>query len=68
MKGDSLWQVLEIGIEAVPTYLEVRFMCWTMSLSRLLLPGSVLTNVVGPMRHQLDLGKVEVGFRLLENI
>jgi len=49
----------EIG--GVPTVLEVRFMCLFMSLGRILLQGSVSTNVFGPVRHQVDLWKVEVG-------
>jgi hypothetical protein len=32
-----------------------------MSLGRLLLQGSVSTNLFDPMRHQVDLQKVEVG-------
>ena len=32
VKGDYLWQVVEIGIGGVPTILEVRLMCWFMSL------------------------------------
>ena len=32
LKGDYLWQVLEIVIGGVPTVLEVRFMCLFMSL------------------------------------
>jgi hypothetical protein len=37
LKGDYLWQVVEIVIGGVPTVLEVRFMCLFMSLSRILL-------------------------------
>jgi len=61
LKGDYLWHVVEIVIGGVPTVLDVRFMCLFMSLGRILLQGSVLTNLVGPMRHQVDLRKVEVG-------
>jgi len=61
LKGDYLWQVVEIVIGVVPTVLEVRFMCLFMSLGRLLLQRSVSTNLFGPMRHQVDLWKVEVG-------
>jgi len=49
LKGDSLWQVVEIVIGGVPTILEVCFMCLFMSLSRILLQGSVSTNLLGPM-------------------
>jgi hypothetical protein len=61
LKGDYLWQVVEIVIGGIPTVLEVRFMCLFMSLSRILLQGSVSTNLFGPMRHQVDFRKVEVG-------
>jgi len=61
LKGDYLWQVVEIVIGGVPTVLEVRFMCLFMSLGRILLQGSVSTNLFGPMRYQVDLQKVKVG-------
>jgi hypothetical protein len=61
LKGDYLWQVVEIVIGGVPTVLEVRFMCLFMSLGRILLQGSVSMNLFGSMRHQVDLWKVEVG-------
>ena len=68
LKGDYLWQVVEIVIGGVPTVLEVRFMCLFMSRGRILLQGSVSTNLFDPMRHQVDLRKVEVGIQLLGNI
>jgi len=58
--GDYLWQVVEIVIGGVQTVLEVCFMCLLLSLSRLLLQGSVLSNLFDPMRHQVDLWRVEV--------
>jgi len=61
LKGDYLWQVVDIVIGGDPTVLEVRFRCLIMALSRILLQGSVSTNLFGPMRHQVDLWKVEVG-------
>jgi hypothetical protein len=61
LKGDYLWQVVEIVIGGVPTVIEVRFMFLFMSLSRILLQGSVSTNLFGPMRHQVDLRNLEVG-------
>jgi hypothetical protein len=64
LKGDYLRQVVEIGIGGVPTVLDVRFMCFCMSLGRILLQGSVSTNLFDPMRHQVDLHKVEVGIQL----
>jgi len=60
LKGDYLWQVVEIVIGGVPTVLEVGFMWFSMSLGRILLQGCVLTNQFGPMRHLVDLRKVEV--------
>jgi len=61
LKGDYLWQVVEIVIGGVPTVLEVRFMCLFTSLGRILLQGSIPTNLFDPMRHQVDHRKVEVG-------
>ena len=61
LKGDYLWQVVEIVIGGIPTVLEVRFMGLFMSLGRILLQGSVLKNLFGPMRHQVDLRKDVVG-------
>jgi hypothetical protein len=61
LNGDYLWQVVEIVIGGVPTVLEVRFMCLFMSLSRIMLQGSVSMNLFGPVRRPVDLRKVEVG-------
>jgi len=68
LKGDYLRHVVEIVIVGVPTVLEVRFMCLFMSLGRILLQRSMSTNLFDPMRHQVDLRKVEVGIQLLGNI
>jgi len=68
LKADYLWQVVEVVIGGVPTVLEVRFMCFLMSLGRILLQGSVSTNLFDPMRYQVDLWKLEVGIQLLGNI
>jgi hypothetical protein len=68
LKGDYLQQVVEIVIGGIPTVLEVRFMCLFMSLGRILLQGSVTTNLFDPMRHHVDHRKVEVGIQLLGNI
>ena len=61
-------QVVVIVIRGVPTVLEVCFMCLFVSLSRILLHGSVSTNLSDPVKHQVDLLKVEVGIELLGNI
>jgi len=61
LKGDYLWQVVEIKIGGVPNVLEVHFMCSFMSLGRIQLPGSVSTNLFDPLRYPVDLRKVEVG-------
>ena len=61
LKGDYLWQVVEIVKGGVPTVLEVRFMCFFMSHGRLLLQGWVSTNLFAQMIHQVDLRIVEVG-------
>jgi len=58
---DYLQQVVDIVIGGITTVLEVHFMCLFMSLGRILLQGSVSTNLFNPMRHQVDLRKVEVG-------
>ena len=68
LKGDNLWQVVEIVIGGVPTVLEVGFMCMFMSLGRILLQGSISTNLFDSMRHQVDLQKVEVRIYLLGNM
>ena len=68
LKGDDLSQVVEIVIGGAPTVLEVRLMFLTMPLSRMLLQGSVSTNLVNPMSHQMDLRKVQVSISLLRNI
>jgi len=68
LKGDYLRQVVEIVFGGVSTVLEVRFMCLFMSIGRILLQGSVSTNLFDPMRHQVDLWKVVVGIQLLGNI
>ena len=60
LKGDFLWQVVEIVIRGVPTVLEILFICLCMSLSRILLQSSVSTNLFDLVRHQLDPRKVEV--------
>jgi len=61
LKGEYLWQVVEIVIVGVSTLLEVRFMCLLMSLGRKLLQGSISTNLFSPVRHQMYRRKVEVG-------
>jgi len=60
LKGDYLQQVVQIVIGGAPTVLEIRFMCLFMSLSRILLQGSMSTNPFDPVRHQVDRRKVEV--------
>jgi len=61
LKGDYLWQLVEIVIGGIPIVLEVRFLCLMMSLGRILLKGSVLTNLFGPMRHHMDVRNIEIG-------
>jgi len=51
LKGDYLWKVVGIVIGGIPTILEVRFMCLLMSLERILLQGSISTNLFDSMRH-----------------
>ena len=52
----------------VPTILKVHFMFLFMSLGRILLRGSLSTNLFHPMRHQVDLQKDEVGILPLGDI
>jgi len=61
LTGDYLWQEVEIVIGGVATVLEVHFMSLFMSLGRILLQGSILTNLFGSIRHQVDLWTVKVG-------
>jgi hypothetical protein len=61
LKGDYLWEVVEIVTGGVPTFLEVGFMSMFMSLGRILLHGCISTNWFSPITHQVDLRKVEVG-------
>jgi len=61
LKGDHLQQVVEIVIGGVPTILQIRFMCLIMSLGRILLGGSLSTNLFDPVRDQVNLRKVELG-------
>jgi len=60
LKSDYLWQVVEIVIGGIPTVLAVDSMCLFLSLSRLLLQGSLSTNLFDPMCHQVGVQKVEV--------
>ena len=53
-------QVVEIDIGGVSTVLEIHFMSWFMSLGSKLLEGSSSRNLFDPVRHQVDLRKVEV--------
>jgi len=61
LKVDYLRQVVEIVIGGIPTVLEIPSMCLFMTLGRIRLKGSVLTNLFNPVRHHVDLQKVEVG-------
>jgi hypothetical protein len=61
LNGDYIWKVVEILIGSVPSIFEVCFMHLFLSLSRILLQGFVLMKLFHPMRHQVDLWKVEVG-------
>jgi len=61
LKCDFMRQVVEIVIGGVPTVLGIDFMCLFMSLGRILLQGSVSTNLFDPGRHQVDRRKVEDG-------
>jgi len=51
LKGEYLWQVVEIVIGGVATVLEARLMCSFRCFGEILLQGSVSTNLFDPMRH-----------------
>jgi hypothetical protein len=68
LNGDYLQEVVKIVIGGVPIVLEVRFMCLFMSLSRILLQGSISKNLFNPLRHQVDSRKVEAGIDHFRNI
>jgi hypothetical protein len=68
LKSDFLWQLVEIVIGGVLTVFEINWMYFIMSLGRVLLKGSALTNLCDPMRYQVDLQKVEVGIIFRGNI
>jgi hypothetical protein len=61
LKGDYLRQVVEIVIGGISTVLKIRLMYLFMALGRILLQHSVWTNMLDPVRHQVDLRKVEIG-------
>jgi len=61
LKGNYLQHLVEIVIGDAPTLLDVGFPCLFMSLGRILLQGSVSTNLLHPMRHQVELQTVAVG-------
>jgi hypothetical protein len=61
LQGDYFWQVVEIVIGGIPTVLKVHCICSCIFLGRILWQGSVLKNVICPMRHQVDIQNVEVG-------
>jgi hypothetical protein len=68
LKGDYLWQVVEIVIGGIPTILEVGYMSLAMSPGRILLQCSISTKLLGPMRQQVDFRKVAVGIYFLGHI
>jgi hypothetical protein len=68
LKGDYLWQVVEIVIGGVLNVLEIRCLCLFVSLGRIQVQGSVSTNLFDRVRHQVDHRKVEVGIELRGNI
>jgi hypothetical protein len=68
LNRDFLRQVFEIVIGGVPTILEVHCMCLIMSVGRIPVQGSVSTNLLDRMTHQVGLAKVGVGTLPLGNI
>ena len=66
--GDYLLQVVEIVIGGFPNVVEVHSMCLVMSVGRILLQGSISTNLLDPISQQVDFRKVEVGIQLVGDI
>jgi len=54
LKSNYLRQVVEIVIGGFPTVLGVCLICVAMSLGRILLQLSIVTNLFDPMGHQVD--------------
>jgi len=59
LTGDDLWQIVMIVNRGIPTGLEVHFVCLFVPPGRILLQGSMWTNLFDPVRHLVDLRKVE---------
>jgi hypothetical protein len=59
LKGDCMWQAVEIVMVGITTVFEICFMCLIMSLSRILFQDTILMNLFDPMRHQEDCRKVK---------
>jgi hypothetical protein len=55
-----LQQPVQIFFGGVPTILVVHFMCFFMTLGRILLQHSILKNMFDPTRHQVDSWIVDV--------
>jgi hypothetical protein len=68
LNSNYLWQLVEIVIGGVPTGREICLMCLFMSRGRILLQCSVSMNLFDPVRHQVDVWKVEVRILLLGNV
>ena len=49
LKGDYMWQVVDISIGGVPAVFEVLFVCLFMSLGRMLGKSTVSTNLFDPI-------------------
>jgi hypothetical protein len=60
LRGDFLWQVVEIVIRGIPTVLDYHFVGMFMSLCRSHFEGSVSTNLSNQIRREVDLWKFEV--------
>lgn len=61
LQGDYLLKVVEILIGGIPTVFQINFKCLFMSLGRMLLQGSVSTNLFDPVSHHVDHPQVAVG-------
>jgi hypothetical protein len=62
------WWVVKNVIGGVPTVLGIRLMYILMTLGKILLQGSVSTNLLDSGRHEVDIRPIAVETSLLENI
>jgi hypothetical protein len=60
LNSDFFRQVVEIVIESIQTVLEICVIWFFLTLGRILIQGSISTKLFAPLKHQVDLRKVEI--------